>query len=696
MGKWQFGSWQQRVRQYAPARGVLLALVVSAFGLAGLRLSHAEELTPTPAVKPVVPSKVSAVAGIENRVIVRYKPDADLTDLQGRIAHLRSSEKQDIKNLRMKVLDVQPGTRQQVIDSLKADPQVEYAEPVLPGEIATTTPNDPYFKYQGADQSVLADLLWDKAKGSSNVIIADIDTGYTPTHPDMAGKFVAGYDFVNNDNDPTDDQGHGTMTAGVLAANTNNGVGIAGLCWSCRIMPIKVIDAAGKTNTEIVASGIRYAADHGASVINMSLAGQGTSATLESAMQYALSKNVVMVSAAGNDGTGTPYWPTVYDETIGVSGTNGNDQLDPDSNYGQHIDVAAPFVGAATTMDGAYAQSFAGTSHATPVVAGIIGVLRAAFPNATAAQVRNAITSTADPCCSGNINGGRVNAIKAYNLLAGAQNVDTTKPTLTVVSPANGATISGSSVKFVATAHDNVAIAKVHMQLDRFDPTVGAGDTGQYFYTWNTTGATAGTHTITFTAYDAAGNSTVVTRTYNVDNTNPDTTPPSVNVTSPAEGATVSGAAVTFTATASDASGIAFVEFWDGSQFISRNISSPYQYVMNSTAMADGPKTITVKAYDIDGNVTQVNRTVTIKNATTPPTPPTTPPPTTPPPTTPPPTTPPVTPGKPGDLNGDNKVNITDLSMLLSAWNSSNAKADINGSGKVDIIDLSILLSHWG
>lgn len=282
---------------------------------------------------------------------------------------------------------------------LRRQAVVSYAE--LDGTVHafTTTVNDPYLN---SSSWPLANPLfpeaWDLTTGNSNVTVAVVDSGVQSGLPDM-GALTAGYDFVNNDSDPADDDGHGTAVAGVIAAQGNNGIGIAGVCWKCRIMPVKVLDSTGSGTDSWVASGITWAVDHGADVINLSLGGTGSTATLANAVSYALENGVVVVAAAGNDGEDpilatTPNYPAAYSGVISVGGDDETNTRYDWSNHGSWVQVDAPGLTNSTGRSGGYV-GFEGTSAASPFVAGLAGLARSRNLSATGSSVTTAIESTA-------------------------------------------------------------------------------------------------------------------------------------------------------------------------------------------------------------------------------------------------------------------------------------------------------------
>ena len=279
-----------------------------------------------------------------------------------------------------------------VLRVLGIDGEVAYAEQnsiVL----ANWTPNDPYYLdgHQWDLFKINCPAAWDQTQGSSAVKIAVLDTGVTYTHPDLASKCVAGWNFVANNSDPMDDHGHGTHVAGTCAAATNNGGGIAGVGANCMIMPVKVLNSGGSGTHSQVANGIVWAADHGAKVVNMSLGGPWPTTTLENAVNYAWNNGVVVCAAAGNDATTNYFYPAAYTNCIAVAASDSSDNKASFSNYGPWVDVAAPGVSIFSTTAGGY-QSWSGTSMASPHVAGEAGLLFAKLGvGAPASTVRNLI-----------------------------------------------------------------------------------------------------------------------------------------------------------------------------------------------------------------------------------------------------------------------------------------------------------------
>ena len=255
---------------------------------------------------------------------------------------------------------------------------------------------------------------WDVTTGSESVSIAIVDSGVQATHPDLAGGVDPGYDFVDRDTDPADVVGHGTAVAGIAAARANNGLGAAGACWSCRILPLRVLGLDGFARFATMALAIDEAVARGAAVVNLSLYGANGSGALEASIRRARAAGVVVVAAAGNEGTTTPQYPAAYADALGVAATDENGGLAVYSSRGDWVKLAAPGCTPTTQLGGGFGAG-CGTSGAAPVVAGIVGLMRARAPFASVAQVEAALAEGAVPI--GGVRSGRVDALAALERL---------------------------------------------------------------------------------------------------------------------------------------------------------------------------------------------------------------------------------------------------------------------------------------
>lgn len=306
-------------------------------------------------------------------------------------------------------------------EQLLNDPLVGTASLNYIASIAVTPPNDPDFIYQyalynygqifkpegnmqgtsGSDIKALGG--WDWSTGGAEIIIAIIDSGVTADHEDLVNQVVPGYNFVYDNNNTYDDNGHGTFVASIAAAETNNGKGMAGVSWHSKIMPIKVVSSAGQGTYTNIALGIRYAADQGARVLNLSLGGSTPSFILEDACRYAFDKGCVIAVASGNSG-GRVLYPAAYDsDCLAVAATDANDIRASFSNIGPELDIAAPGVFVFGALFSPNEPDIlnnygwgSGTSFSTPYVAGAAALLLHYKPFLTNIQVMKLLRFTAD------------------------------------------------------------------------------------------------------------------------------------------------------------------------------------------------------------------------------------------------------------------------------------------------------------
>ncbi len=292
------------------------------------------------------------------------------------------------------VVDPKGRNKAELMSELGRLPKAAYVEEDY---IATAflDPNDTGYPNQWGPGDIFAPFAWNITLGSPGVIVAIVDTGVDYNHPDIAANYyIGGYDFINNDADPVDDNGHGTHVAGIAAAVTNNGVGVAGISQS-KIMAEKVLSASGSGSYSAVASGITHAANNGAKVISMSLGGGFKSNTLQNAVNYAWNKGALIVAAAGNDNSGKISYPAAYPNVIAVSALNPDDSFAYYSNHGKKIELAAPGTGVYSTYPGGGYATMSGTSMATPFVSGSAALVLSKNGGLTNQQVRNILDNSA-------------------------------------------------------------------------------------------------------------------------------------------------------------------------------------------------------------------------------------------------------------------------------------------------------------
>jgi subtilisin family serine protease len=421
------------VRRFSsPRRRVTAALLATAALAIGLpALAHGDDATgPTAEAAPDAISLVTNETSVEyapGQLVVGLEDDATKAEVKTAVEDAGATVDQSIGAIDTKVLEVATGQVEEAIDSLEDSPAIEYVEREVVLEAAATVPNDTLWQEQWGPRRVRAPRAWDATKGSSRVVVAVVDTGVDYGHPDLQGLFVPGYDFVNSDADPRDDQGHGTAVAGVIAARTQNHEGQAGMCWKCSVMPVKVLDRSGSGPTSTIAAGIVWAATHGARVINLSLGGAGTTQALQDAVRFAASQGVVVVAAAGNSGSSTRFYPAAYADALSVAATTSGDNLYDWSNRGRDwVQVAAPGCNVAPVRGGGYGD-FCGTSSATPIVSGIAALALSLDPGLSKHALEQALRRTARHGIGG-VEYGRVNALYTLAALGLTAPLNTARP----------------------------------------------------------------------------------------------------------------------------------------------------------------------------------------------------------------------------------------------------------------------------
>jgi len=309
---------------------------------------------------------------------------------------------------------------------------------VSAGAARALTPDDPAWPREWGPRVTRAADIWDKTTGDPRVVVAVVDTGVAPV-ADLQGALVPGWNFVDNNANTEDTEGHGTWVASVVAARGNNNIDAAGYCWRCSVMPIRVSDGHAPASTTNIAHGIVWAVDHGARIINISLDGAGSDPEEQAAVGYASAHNVLVVAAAGNSGDITPHYPAAYPSVLAVAGTDEQNVLYSWSTRGDWVNIAAP--GCATVIDANIGvASGCGSSFAPAAIAGIAGLLFSIDSSLTAAGVSEALRSTAHPVAG--IGGGTVDAFAAARALKLIDTTTTTTTTSTAPSAARGLQVS--------------------------------------------------------------------------------------------------------------------------------------------------------------------------------------------------------------------------------------------------------------
>lgn len=347
---------------------------------------------------------------------------------------------------------------------LQQDQNVMVAEPDLILDL-DFLPNDPRLSEQYALAKVKAESAWDIELGRSSVVVAIVDSGVDLAHPDLRQQLVAGWNVPGNNSNANDDNGHGTHCAGITAATGNNSLGVSGLAPGVKIMPVKVMNASGQGSSLDIATGIRWAVDHGAQIINLSLGASMASEVIREAIHYALGKGVTVVAAMGNDGGTIRSYPAAdapnMEGLIAVGATDRGDGRAYFSNYGSWITVAAPGYDILSTLptyavqlnpSGQAYGPLSGTSMATPYVAGLAALLKSQQSARQPADIKAALIQGADDLGATGFDNqfgyGRINAARSLGL-----NLPIPSPTPTpLATPTPLPTPSPSSRPPVSTA----------------------------------------------------------------------------------------------------------------------------------------------------------------------------------------------------------------------------------------------------
>lgn len=483
-------------------------------------LATATSVLAAPASPPTFPPATSSSGYASGRIIVKLKPTLPATDA----AQVRSAFSARVatrfNRIGTEVWDIGTASVTGSLEKLRRDPRVEFAEPDYLVYATAVYPNDPQFGQQWslhnsgrpsgkADADMDAPEAWTTAPGAP-VLIGVIDSGADMDHEDLASAIytnpgeipgnnfdddgngyaddVRGWDFRNNDNDPDDDNGHGTHVSGLIAAPGNNGKGVAGVCWSARILPLKFLGANGGGATSDAIAAIQYAIRMGVKVINTSWGSFLYSNALRDAIADAAAHGVLIIASSGNDTFDTdlyPTYPSCYDlpNVISVTSTDRNDALAWFANYGRNtVDIAAPgFDIVGTFPDDRYVRLY-GTSMSTALVSGAACLLWSRAPFMTDQDVKAALYASVDkiPVLDGRVaTGGRVNLQRLMST------VDTMPP----------APVAGLSVQ--ATASNAVILAWL---ASGDDGTVGKASRYEVRYSTNPitannfTGATLALH----------------------------------------------------------------------------------------------------------------------------------------------------------------------------------------------------------
>lgn len=510
-----------------------------------------------------------------DKLIVKLEDTATSADLEVVNRQNNASTEEDLPRSQVNVVDLPSDLPvREAISRYESSPDVEFAEPdfiLKPSQ--TTSANDPrYSSLYGlnntgqnggaADADVDAPEAWNATTGDSGTIVAVIDEGMDTRHPDLRNNIwvnpdevpdnrvdddrngyvddVNGYDFANDDAtvydpDPISGAGdeHGTHVAGTIAAEGNNSLGVVGVNWKAKIMPLKFLGANGGYTSDAI-KALNYAVAEGAKISNNSWGGGGPSQALLDAIRKADASGHLFVAAAGNggaDGVGddndaTPSYPSSYDSpnVISVAATNNRDALASFSNYGSSsVDLSAPGVDILSTLPGNAYGSYSGTSMATPHVTGAAALLKSSNPSLDDAQLKARILESAENKTNlqtRTATGGRLNAQASLaQTTAPDPGADTAGPTVASVGPASGSRTRDRTPTIAATVSDDrteLAQGSIQLYVDGAEKTNFSYDPANDRLTYTSSRLSYASHTVTIVATDAAGNDTTKSWSFRV------------------------------------------------------------------------------------------------------------------------------------------------------------------------------------
>ncbi|WEN43589.1 Thermitase [Thauera sp. GDN1] len=510
-----------------------------------------------------------------------------------------------IEGINVRVIQLPPQASEKAVEALlKKNKHLKFAERDMLIK-PDATANDPYYGSAWHLSKIGVSSAWDVSTGRG-ATIAILDTGVDSNHPDLAGKMVSGWNCYDNSSNTADVHGHGTAVAGTAAAATNNALGVAAPAADALIMPMRITDTNGYGYWSAAAQCITWAADRGANVANISFGGVSGSSTVQSAAQYLKNKGGLTVVAAGNN-SGEELI-AANSTMISVSATDSNDVKASWSSYGKYVDIAAPGTNIWTTTRGGSYQKWQGTSFASPVVAGVVGLMKASNPALGAADIEKVLFSTAvDLGTTGwdaYYGNGRVDAAAAVKAVQTAQASDTTAPSVGISNPAAGSTVSGL-VAVDVSAIDNVGVSRVELTVN--GKSVGSDTTAPFGFSWDSTTVADGSATVTAYAYDAAGNYASKTVSVTVANSaektlSADTVAPVATISNPTGGSKVSGT-VSVKGAGSDDAGVTLMRLYVNGKLVSSVNGASLSYSWNTRKVATGSHTLKLEATDAAGNV---------------------------------------------------------------------------------------------
>jgi len=572
-----------------------------------------------------VETKLHQAAWAKGRILVQTKAgvaSSQFEDSFGRHG-IKSARalRQQIFNIRgaqttsgVQLVSVSEDSELAALESLRNDPNIAFAELDRLVPLAQSDANDTYFSSGWHLPKMKVTQTWDLSKGD-NVVVAVLDTGVDSTHPDLSGNVLPGWNTVSETTESTDVFGHGTKVAGVIAALSDNDLGVTSIAWNASILPVRITNQSnGYAYYSDIAAGIIWAADNGADIANVSY-GVTSSYTVTNAANYMRSKGGLVVVSAGNGGSDLDCQDNP--SMITVSATDKNDAKTSWSDYGLCVDVAAPGAGIWTTKNGGGYGSASGTSFSAPATAAVLALIKAANPNLNIDEIENILKSSADNSMfdqefSIKYGYGRVDAYAATNMANEVPDIDQEAPTVAITSPKEHSAQNGVFI-VNASAQDNNAVA--YVELFANGQSVGVDQQAPYEFSIDSTLYDNGELTLQADAFDSANNQASSSEHQLViDNptTIEDTTAPKLRLRKPVDGSTVKGRQ-RIVAKAKDDVELASVElFINGESVAKTSTKNRLAYRWKTGKINPGLYTITAIAVDTSGNKTTKSSTVTV------------------------------------------------------------------------------------
>lgn len=555
-----------------------------------------------------------SAAFAKGQILVQPQPGLSEQNFQKILGKHKASSKGKLHQLRTHIINVPANAEQAIVKALSNNPNIEFAEVDLlvnPSEIIA---NDTYYNNAWHLNTMKLPTAWETAKGNG-VVVAILDTGVNSNHTDLSANMVAGWNSVSRNNDTSDIYGHGTKVAGVVAAISDNNNGVTSIAWHASIMPIRITnDSSGYAYWSDIANGLTWAADNGADIANISYQ-VTTSSSVTNAAQYMRNKGGLVVASAGNGGADLNC--TDNPSIITVSATDSADNKASWSDYGNCIDVAAPGSGIWTTTKSGGYGAVSGTSFASPATAATLALIKSANLNLSNDELENILESSADKSKNGGVfnsyyGHGRIDAAAAVAMVVNTPTLDQQAPTVAITSPTENSVQTGT-FNITANAQDNMAVSSVSLYANGV--LIGTDTVAPFSANFNSNNIADGSVAFTAQAYDATGNQgNSSTYWLTIDNIVDvaDTTAPSVSITNPVNGSSISGTQA-IGVSATDNTAVTRIELYIDGQLKTQTTESTLSYSWNTRKVANGYHTIVTKAFDAAGNQNQTSIQVNVQ-----------------------------------------------------------------------------------